>query len=289
MENQDKLAGGKAPKKNGNPHDAAVKKTFEDTLLAAMFFRLILPERLTKKINWDTLELLKDTFVTDTLKRHYLDLLFKVSLVDNTQVCLMLVFEHKSYLPGHDESIDLQLMNYQMAVYNSLYAQYKSNNAALHDLELPGQPLKLSKVVPVVLYHGSRKWNLPSWQQLTALEGLPEADQLPGLNHSYYLHDLQAMTDEELQQFYQNTAKLLLLALCLKHSHDNDFLGTLPKLYQLAKEVTAPTEAVEIIDALAVYLGYLVEPAQYQYVLQVTSQIDHTLNSKVMNIIEAAE
>ncbi len=289
MDNQEKPKGPTKPAMQKTPHDAAVKKSFEDLVLAAMFFRLILPQYITNKINWDTLELLKDTFVTDTLKRNNLDLLFRVQLVDNRALCLMLVFEHKSYLPGLNDSIDLQLMNYQMAVYNTLHAAHVRNNEALHEADQQGQALKLPKVVPVVLYHGNRKWNLPNWQQMTEVAGVPEADALPGLSHSYILHDLHAMTDQELQQFYSKAARLLLVALCLKHSHDDDFIGTLPRLYQLAKEATAPNEAVEIIDALAVYLGYLVEPEQYQYVLQITGQIDNALNNKVMNIIEAAE
>ncbi len=271
------------------PHDAMIKKAFEDKLLAIMFFRLVLPRHIASKINWQTLEPAKDTFVTDNLKRLNIDLLFTVRYYDNTMVCLMLMLEHKSYLPDQHDSIDLQLINYQAAVYTHQYGQHQKANEARKAKGQPAEPLKFSKIIPVVLYHGNRPWKVKSWKALLSVEGVPEADDLPGLAHTYVLQDLQKMTEGELQQFYKDTSKLLVMALCLKHCHHKQFIDKLPQLYQLAREMTKPAQAVEIIDALGVYLGYLVEPEDYPRVLTITEQIDTDLNRKFMSIIEYTE
>ncbi len=289
MSKQEQVSVNNHAVKEQTPHDAMVKKAFENKLLAMMFFSLVLPRHMTRRINWQTLEPAKDTFVTGNLKRLNLDLLFTVRYHDNTMVCLMLMLEHKSYLPDNDESIDLQLINYQTAVYNHQHARHQHANKTRRDEGQPLERLKFSKVVPVVLYHGDRPWKVKTWKQMVSVDGLPEADDLPGLAHTYVLQDLHKMTDQELQQFYKEASQLLMMTLCLKHCHDKQFIEKLPKLYQLAKEVTTPAQAVEIIDALGVYLGYLVEPEDYPRVLTITEQIDTTLNRKFMSIIEYAE
>ncbi|MEM0952480.1 MAG: Rpn family recombination-promoting nuclease/putative transposase [Cyanobacteria bacterium P01_H01_bin.74] len=270
MEEQEKQSNGDSTVREQTPHDALVKKAFENRLLAILFFKLVLPKKLAKKINWQTLEPVKDTFVTDRLKRLNLDLLFRVRYYDNTEVCLMLLLEHKSYLPDSDESIDLQLIRYQTAVYTEQEVQHQLANKARKEQGHPTRRLKFNRVIPVVLYHGNRSWNVSSWQEMLSAGGVGEADGLPGLDHSYVLHDLHSKTDAELQSFYREASQLLMLALCLKHSHDKQFIAKLPRLYALAREVTAPEQAVEIIDALGEYLGYLVEPDDYDRVFTIT-------------------
>ncbi len=120
-----------------HPHDAYFKSLFGRTSTARQFFRLYLPPEMVWELDLRTLELDKDSFVSERLREYFSDLVYRVRRKDGNAAFIHLLLEHKS---TPDRWTALQLLGYQF----ELWERAKES----------GGPLPL--IVPVVLYHGQR-------------------------------------------------------------------------------------------------------------------------------------
>lgn len=163
-----------------NPHDAYFKNLFGRPATAREFFRLYLPPELSAELDWATLELAKDSFINERLHAYFSDLVYRVQRKAGGGVFIHLLLEHKS-APEHWTA--LQLLGYQF----ELWERAKETCGG-----------KLPLIVPVVLYHGRRRWNVPrSFRALVAgAEALPWSRYVP--DFEYYLCDLSRFTEKEI-------------------------------------------------------------------------------------------
>lgn len=122
-----------------HPHDAFIKKAFSDLDCAARFFRSQLPPAIAAGADWSTLALVPGSFVKRTLQQSHSDLLYTVS-VEEDSLLLHLLFEHQSSV---DSSMPLRLLGYMVEIWNGWMEQ--------HGLPLP-------PVLPFVLYSGPQGW-----------------------------------------------------------------------------------------------------------------------------------
>jgi len=77
-------------------HDKMFKETFGDRAIAADFLKIYWPETLDVDVDFNTLELQKDSFVTQQFREIFSDLLFKANL-NGSDGYICFLFEHKSY------------------------------------------------------------------------------------------------------------------------------------------------------------------------------------------------
>jgi predicted transposase/invertase (TIGR01784 family) len=80
--------------------------------------------------------------VDEDLKRHASDLLYNVKLKSGGDARIVVLVDHKS---GPEKWVALQLLRYQVQIW-----QEEKNDKAD----------KLPVVIPVVLYHGRKKWRV---------------------------------------------------------------------------------------------------------------------------------
>ena len=126
------------------PHDKFVKNCFSNINNAKSFFCEYLPEDISKSLNFDTLELQKDSFVDKDLKEYFSDLLFKVNLREcSNSSYVYILFEHKSYV---EKNISLQLLSYMLKIWEKVI---QNDNDS-----------KLPLIIPIVFYHGSSSYNI---------------------------------------------------------------------------------------------------------------------------------
>lgn len=79
-----------------NPHDAYAKSVFRRIPLARGFFRAYLPDDIQRLVDWRTLRLETESYLSDELKRGFADLRFIVCLVgDAVRRRITRLFEHK--------------------------------------------------------------------------------------------------------------------------------------------------------------------------------------------------
>ncbi len=78
-------------------HDALFKSLFSDPVQAAAQLQAILPPRVARHIDWDSLQPVHASFVNDLLEQRHGDLLFSARLTDGRPAFLWLLFEHQSW------------------------------------------------------------------------------------------------------------------------------------------------------------------------------------------------
>jgi len=112
-----------------------------------------------------------------------------------------------------------------------------------------------------VLYHGTAAW--PEPRSFDALLDAPTAAR-PALTpylvrFEYLLHDLSAISDEELRAGAQ-TALAKLVTVCLKHAWSGaELLGVLRRWMDVAREAALAPNGLE---ALAQVIRYILEVAE---------------------------
>ncbi len=181
-----------------NPHDSFFRETFSRKDVATDFLSMYLPEIIKRQINLDTLKMSKDSFVDEELRSHFSDLLYTVQHRKG-DLHLYLLFEHKS---SPDPWISLQLLRYMVKIWDLYKKQHPKTK-------------QLPAILPLVLYHGHNKWQIP--QDFNAI--LTQNDDCfkqytP--NFLYLLHDFSFMSNEEIR----GKAILRLTLQLFKHIKD---------------------------------------------------------------------
>lgn len=219
-----------------DPHDSFFREAFSRREVAEGFLRSYLPPALVAGIDWASLEIAKDSFVEKALKNHFSDLLYRARH-GGRDLKIYLLLEHKSH---PDTWVALQLLRYQVRIWE------------LHRKQKPGEPLP--PIVPLVLYHGRRRWGTPD--NFSALFGaLDEALEPYVPTFSYELCDLALPEPEEIR----GTVVSRLVLLALKHIFDPEPKQTLADILPLAREILNRETALEMLEVL---LRYYVQTTQ---------------------------
>ncbi len=125
-----------------NLHDKFFRETFAEPSMMAEFLRHYLPPEFTAVLDWQRLEVSKDTFVDEELSAHFSDLLCQIGLKSGKAVFVYILIEHKS---SPAPWVALQLLRYMLKIW----AQ-KPLRRGTH----------LPVIFPLVFYHGKQRWNV---------------------------------------------------------------------------------------------------------------------------------
>lgn len=164
-----------------NPHDRLFRASLAQVRIAREFFARHLPTKFQAILDLNTLKIEKDTFIEDNFKASEADLLYSVTLHDQSRAYLYLLCEHASNV---DKNIAFRILVYVINIMKQHHAQH------------PNEPLPL--VVPLVLYTGKETWTV-------ALDIFPLFGAQSDLARelwppTYQLIDVHRLSDEELLQ-----------------------------------------------------------------------------------------
>ena len=195
-------------KKTVSPHDAFFRQSMEDTHTATDFFRFHLPDDIKKQIDFATLRLKSDSFVSPDLKNQYTDLLYSVKIKQQDGYVFLLA-EHKSY---SDRLMALQIWSYICRILEQDYKQHKQDEKILGRAR---KPYYFPMVFPIIFYHGRTPCSAPT--------DLADCFQDSALARKYLyggfpLVDVTQISDEELSS--HGTASMFELAQ--KHIFNGD-------------------------------------------------------------------
>lgn len=183
----------------------------ESPVAASEFLEEFLPTEYKDMLDLTTLKVEKETYIEDSLKSRLSDIVYSVQTepndageTDTTLVYAMI--EHQSY---PDYLIAFRLWKYSLLL---LERHTEKRN-------------KLPVIIPLVLYNGKKKYNVPMnlWDLFTypVLAKKAMAD-------NYHLINLNAMNDTDID--YKKHLSFVLYTL--KHIHDRDTLKMIEKAMQ---------------------------------------------------------
>ena len=252
-----------------SPHDALFKRVFGDVERGGALLRSVLPEDLAAAVDWSSLELRPGETVGAALRGLASDLVFSGS-VDGQDVRFYLLLEHQS---TPDPRMPLRMADYALRLWHP-----------------QGQPvdgrLRLSPIVPVVVYHGARPWRVP----LDLGEALGTSSTLsaamgplvPRLR--YLLDDLGRLDPPSLRA--RGMPAFATLALwALRSAFDRGFVATLADLSGLFDEVMTAGDGRQALASLFSYLSIISRPEE-DLVAEVLRYTSPRVREEVMELEE---
>lgn len=181
-------------------HDRLFRGVFSIRPLVQVHLEDALPPEAAEVLNLDSLLLCSDSHVDGNLKAAFSDVVWKCGLRQGAgEVLITLLFEHKSDLP--EQPIFVQLLQYLLGIWQKDLAEKRP----------------LSFVLPVIVYHGQRNWELRTFWDY--FEGLPTALRRYLPEFGYVLTDLARVPDEIIRTKTQMGA-LRSVYLAFKHTFD---------------------------------------------------------------------
>ncbi len=217
---------------NSNPHDQFFKAVFSKKKIMADFIKHFLPKSISQNINLDSLNLENNSFIDEEMKEHFSDLIYSCQYKKEREVKIALLFEHKSYLVKHPH---FQLNRYML-------------NSWKQDKE---QKQKLTRIVPIILYHGKQKWKKQKLADYFEAIDNELNYFLPGFD--YILIDLNNYSDEQILAL-----KIVFLVnslIALKHSHDKEYLLKNSELFffEINRHINSQ-QGLEFFELIFIYL-----------------------------------
>ena len=186
-----------------NPHDKFFKEVFSDKETAIDYFKHSLPAEISRNIDFNTLKQDNNSYIDEELKEYFSDLVYQCRYRGKSIINLVLLFEHKSYVPEYPH---LQLLKYLLKIWENSLKQEK----------------KLVPVIPMVFYHGKDKWEMKPFAEY--FKNLDETltAYIPEIR--YLLTDLSRFTDEEIKQGVFESLKTKVTLLIMKNAYDEERL-----------------------------------------------------------------
>ncbi len=214
-----------------NPHDRFCKETLTRKENAASFFREYLPEDVAGRADWQTLTIVKETFISSALKERFSDLVYTVR-VKGLLVFLYLLFEHQSTI---DALMPLRFYHYMGGIWDLFLKQN------------PGAT-KLPEIVPILFYHGKDPWTVsPRFQDLI-VEPASMPDCRPRFEH--LVRDLSAFSDSEIK----GNVSIRLFLSVMRRIFSPDFSEHLDGMLPLFGELSRKRTGMQYLETVLRYI-----------------------------------
>ncbi len=214
-----------------SPHDGVFRAYLENNEVAGSFIREYVSKEITRHMDFDTLEICKDTFIDKKLARYFSDVLYQIQY-KGKPLLLYFLFEHKSV---QERFISFQLLKYIVKIWEQYQKQHK-------------EARYLPVIIPLVIYHGRKKWSLE--ENFISL-----FEETGGLEHyvpdfKYDLYDFSHIPDEKIK----GAVLLRVILLTLKYAFDPRLEDKLGEILKLFDQLSDKTQASEYLEALLRYL-----------------------------------
>ena len=161
-----------------NPHDKFFYDSFGKPEIARNFLEEYLPPEIRQLLNLEYLIWQKDKFHDSQMQEYQSDLLYQTQLITGEAAHVYLLFEHKSHI---DKNVGFQILEYIVRFWG--------------EQEKLQQPF--SPIIPIVLYHGERTWNVST--EFLDLVEMPEVLRPFMPNFHYHLSDFSHHSKETIR------------------------------------------------------------------------------------------
>ncbi|GAB4055238.1 Rpn family recombination-promoting nuclease/putative transposase [Spirosoma litoris] len=245
-----------------NPHDRFFKETFSQPEILIDFLNAFAPEAIRERIDHTTLTREVDTFTDEQLAEHFADLVFSVQY-SGQSIRLVLLLEHKSYT---EEYPHFQINRYLLNLWESQIKQKQ----------------RLTPVLPILVYHGNRRWkkrSVPDYFPVlhgTLIPYLPAFD--------YLLIDLSTLSDERLPTLRSDYARLT--AILLQNSRRKRELARLLDIFaDVVRRLIETPSGQRFVSTGFLYLSYTTNLTKVE-LFGIFSRISSKTESSTMTVAE---
>ena len=222
----------KKTKPSDNIHDKFFKEIYSRKEIMANLIEEVFPENLRNKLNINTLELENNSFTGEELEEYFSDLIYSCEYEGKQSVRISLLLEHKSYV---EDFPHFQLNQYLLNIWKE-------------DIKQKKQP---TLTIPIVIYHGSRKWKKRPISSYFATTDEVLETFIPSFD--YLLFDISHYSDEQISNFKDKF--FALSSLLLKYSRTKKYLDLLVNNFGNILAAVLEYETNNIAIPLFVYLS----------------------------------
>jgi len=194
-------------------HDKVFKSALADVRVARDFLEQHLPANVQAAIDFNTLSITNESYVTKELAAFSSDIVYQVCLKEQGQLAyIYILIEHQSSI---NPIMPFRLWNYCALIWDKYLKQTQSNTLPL--------------IFPLVFYHGEAPYSGP--RKIADLIQAPTDLIESALFGAFHLVDTHEISDEELRQ--RKWAGII--QYCLKHVNNrnsNRLVETIIELLQ---------------------------------------------------------
>lgn len=187
-------------------HDAFAKKVLSDPVIFGELVSQLCPPGLVRHLKIGSLKLLPSEHISPEMQRLLPDLSFSCRWGDGRLARLDFLLENKTHVPRFPQ---IQLLEYQSARWAE--TDLKARN--------------LLPIIPIILYHGPRKWGKRPFLDYFGQIPVEFEPFLP--QSDYILIDLSTYSDAQIMGLKQS--KLVNSLMVMKHGFDQDYLVQFPE------------------------------------------------------------
>ena len=224
-------------KRQPKPHDRLFKAAMSDPTRAADLLRLVLPEKLTRKLDMGALRVERGTWVDEVLREQHSDMLLSTRY-DEDPVLVYVLLEHKSEV---NHWAHLQMLGYLWRIWI--------------DRSQKREATALPPIIPILVSHADGGWTGPlRFSDLfgDTLARFPElADFVP--DFVAVLEDLQQRDDASLRAVALQPGVVLTL-VALRDGRRADVVASLRKHMRELRALADLRDAVMLLEQLVTYL-----------------------------------
>ena len=221
------------------PHDKMFKKVLSEKYQVISLLNRIL--KLEEELKEDDIERYNSEHINYMFQSSASDIVYKMK---KREIFFLIEHQHKI-----DYSMPKRILEYEVEIIRE----------ATTGKRMTKKQHKLPKVIPIVIYTGSGKWDVEKYIE-ECQERLSEADSTR--LGEYHIVDANDYTNEELEK-----DKLFLYkALLLEKLKTKDKIGE--KIAQFAEEETEENNRDMLRKTIACYLGEDFEPEEREKILK---------------------
>ena len=235
-------------------HDSSFKVMMANKKLATEFFNQHLPLPIKKLIDFESLELCKESYIDNELSLSAVDVLYKAHFNEKPGY-LYIISEHQSRV---DKLMPFRLLKYMIKIMDHHIKSY--------DID------RLPVIFPMVFYHGQHSWN--SSMDLFDLFGDNKDLAKSILLQPYKLIDVNQIPDNELK----NSSYAGVMSFIFKHIFARDIL---PYLEQIKDQLLTIENDPNNKDLLINLLKYIIIKGRIDKKEQLTEFINVTFSKEI--------
>jgi predicted transposase/invertase (TIGR01784 family) len=221
---------------NRTPHDDFFKVIMDVKENVTEFIKSSLPEDMISKIDFDSLQNCNASYTDGKIGNYRADMVYKCRYDNEEDLTITFLFEHKSY---KSELAHFQMLAYIAAVYLS---QIRNGE-------------KPSPVVPILFYHGQRKWEYKGFfEHFKGGKVHPDLKRFsPGFD--YVFANLQEKGDQWISEQI-NSTHLRISFLLMRNIRSDELLDKLAFIFDGIEELLKTDEGRRKYDQIYLYLKY---------------------------------
>ena len=218
-----------------NSHDKFFKQLFSNQDEVKEFVSKTFPLELTQKLNLETLELDKTEYIDKKLKTSFSDIVYNCVYDKDTKIKISLLFEHKSYPESYPH---LQLLGYMLNIWQSQIKQ-KQN---------------LTPVIPIIFYHGERKWTQKTFEKY--FKNLDETlqDFIPKFD--YQLIDTSKYTDQQIKELFESLELQIGLLIMKNIYNEQKILQEITEIFSGINQILQTEKGEQFFETVVSYLYF---------------------------------